>query len=220
MNTIKINNTKVYYFLSLALHVTGLLALVMNLDFSSETPTVGDPSVRLVNSYIYASDSMQTSAQTAAREVQSRTEAKSLPAKKMDAGITIQKAARRVIKSEKKAPAANDAVNQAAQHSVSAKSSNGAPTEELLAFLHAAIQKQQRYPESAMQMERQGRATVKFMLFTDGSINNVRISKSSGTESLDNAALAAVRDAAPFQGVDKYMTDAGEFSIDVVFELS
>jgi protein TonB len=100
-----------------------------------------------------------------------------------------------------------------------AAANRGQPVHELLALLHAAIQKQQRYPLSAQQMAREGRVTVVFILLPSGQIQQVRIMQSSGTASLDEAALMAVRDAAPFQQVDKYLQTAKEYSVDVVFTL-
>lgn len=110
-------------------------------------------------------------------------------------------------------------VEKMSQQASAKSSSRGQQTETLLALLHDAIQKQQHYPPSALEMERQGRATVKFMLSPSGSIQDLRIVKSSGTQSLDDAALAAVNRAAPFR-VEEYLDAAREFSIDVVFELS
>lgn len=96
----------------------------------------------------------------------------------------------------------------------------GDPTPILLSILHAAIQKQQRYPQSALQMNRAGRITLAFTLFPTGTIKNLRIIQSSGTNSLDLAALAAVNQATPFQGIAQYLDKAGDYRIDVVFELT
>ncbi|MBV9575515.1 MAG: TonB family protein [Gammaproteobacteria bacterium] len=96
--------------------------------------------------------------------------------------------------------------------------SKGAEANTLLTLLHAAIQKQQHYPPSALAMERQGRATVSFTLFTDGSVQHIHLTQSSGTASLDEAALAAVREAAPFKEALRYLHNTQEYSIDVVFE--
>jgi len=96
----------------------------------------------------------------------------------------------------------------------------GAPMPELIALLHTAIQKAQRYPASAQEMEREGRTTVGFTLYQNGTISDLAILRSSGTNSLDSAALAAVNDAAPFPQVDRYLPAAQTYQIDVVFALS
>lgn len=94
------------------------------------------------------------------------------------------------------------------------------PAPELLIFLHKEIQQHQRYPQSALAMEREGIVTVMFTLYTNGSIDHLQLVKSSGTTSLDNAALAAVNQSVPFKGVDKYLKQTKDYQIDVVFELA
>lgn len=96
----------------------------------------------------------------------------------------------------------------------------GKRNDELVAFLHAAIQARQRYPIAALQMERHGRVSVRFVLYQNGSISHLRIAKSSGTASLDEAAITAVNDAAPFTDAKNKLKNAQEYSIDVVFELT
>jgi TonB family protein len=96
----------------------------------------------------------------------------------------------------------------------------GQPMPALLAALHAAIQRQQQYPASAEEMGREGRVTLSFKLFTDGSIDHLQVLHTSGTSSLDYAALTAVNAATPFQHVAQYLTTAEDYQIDVVFKLS
>lgn len=217
MNTIKIYNTKKYYFISVITHGMLFLIALLGLDFSEQTPVLGNETTQMVNSYVLQDAARQVVNVT--RNIKSQIETKPAASQK-EAVIKTKK----IVKSRAdKTPATTvDATNQSQQNQPSAAStsSRGQQTEALLGMLHTAIQKQQHYPDSAMQMERQGRATVKFTLFTNGSINQLRIAHTSGTESLDQAALAAVRDAVPFNGVEKYITEAAEFSIDVVFELS
>ncbi len=97
---------------------------------------------------------------------------------------------------------------------------DGAPIPELVARLHAAIQQKQKYPDNALEMEREGKVTVVFLLNVDGTVAHLHIIKSSGTDSLDTAALAAVNEAAPFQSVNKYLHSPQEYTIDVVFQLT
>jgi periplasmic protein TonB len=99
-------------------------------------------------------------------------------------------------------------------------SGNGKPLPALLSLLHAAIQKQQQYPASALQMEREGKTTLIFLLFPDGHIQHLSIIQSSGTAALDEAALAAVNRAAPFKGVDKHLSAPQTYQITVSFELT
>lgn len=99
-------------------------------------------------------------------------------------------------------------------------SSRGKPLPVLVALLHEAIQREQHYPASALEMEREGRVMLKFTLLPNGEIRQLSILKSSGTASLDDAALAAIHAALPFKGIDKYLRSAEEYQIDVVFELT
>jgi TonB family protein len=113
------------------------------------------------------------------------------------------------------------AKNQSKQASPLRHASNkGEPMPELIALLHTAIQKAQRYPASAQEMEREGRATLSFTLHKNGTVSELTVLRSSGTSSLDNAALAAVNDAAPFQQVERYLSTPQVYQIDVVFRLS
>ncbi|HEX2549315.1 MAG TPA: energy transducer TonB, partial [Gammaproteobacteria bacterium] len=102
----------------------------------------------------------------------------------------------------------------------SQKAGNGNPTSELVTLLHAAIQAQQKYPDNALQMEREGKTTLSFTLYPDGSIKSLKMLNSSGTSTLDEAALTAVNAATPFKGIDKYLKNPEEFQITVAFELT
>lgn len=95
----------------------------------------------------------------------------------------------------------------------------GENNDELLTILHAAIEKTQSYPDDAEQTGREGRVSVEFLLNPDGSINQLHILQPSGTVSLDEAALAAVRAAAPFANVNSYLHAPQRFSIDIIFKL-
>lgn len=96
---------------------------------------------------------------------------------------------------------------------------SGAQMDALITLLHAAIQAQQVYPPSALDLGRFGRVSVSFTLQPNGNITDLTLVHSSGTDSLDQAGLAAVRNAAPFQGVSQYVQQSKVFQIDVVFEL-
>jgi periplasmic protein TonB len=54
------------------------------------------------------------------------------------------------------------------------------------------------YPESAREKNQQGKATLSLKLGKDGSILNVSIGNSSGHKILDQAAIDAIKDAAPY----------------------
>jgi protein TonB len=56
-----------------------------------------------------------------------------------------------------------------------------------------------RYPSQARREGIQGAVQVAFTIHTDGSVSGLELRKSSGYEVLDQAALEAVRKAAPFR---------------------
>ena len=59
----------------------------------------------------------------------------------------------------------------------------------------AAVKKHKNYPNNARRMKHQGVVEVRFLLKTDGSIDELKVTKSSGFESLDNGALENVKKA-------------------------
>ena len=60
------------------------------------------------------------------------------------------------------------------------------------------IESSKKYPESAKAMLKEGRVTVGFILTLQGNIKDIKIIRSCQHVILDQAALQAVRDAAPF----------------------
>jgi len=77
---------------------------------------------------------------------------------------------------------------------------SGANTDEHNAYraaIRREIERHKRYPARAKMMRKQGIVNVSFSVGADGSLSGERVAKSSGDESLDNAALEAVRSARP-----------------------
>lgn len=70
----------------------------------------------------------------------------------------------------------------------------GALKDSFAAELHSAIQSAVRYPAAARMMHLAGKTRVAFD-WVDGRVANPRVIASSGSDQLDAAALAAVRDA-------------------------
>ena len=66
------------------------------------------------------------------------------------------------------------------------------------AQVRQAVAERKHYPRLARRMGEEGRVVVEFTLEHSGALVTVRIKQSSGSERLDEAALQAVRDAAPF----------------------
>ena len=90
----------------------------------------------------------------------------------------------------------------------------------LITLLHAAIQQQQVYPENAVNAQQEGDVSVMFTLFPDGHIDHLHLITTSGTTALDEAALHAVKKAAPFAGVDRYLSTPQTYQLTISFQLT
>ncbi len=72
---------------------------------------------------------------------------------------------------------------------------SNAQSDEDFSKVIAAVKKHKSYPSNARRMKHQGVVEVRFLLKTDGSIDELKVTKSSGFESLDNGALENVKKA-------------------------
>ena len=83
-----------------------------------------------------------------------------------------------------------------------------AQSDEDFSKVIAAVKKHKNYPSNARRMRHQGVVEVRFLLKTDGSIDELKVTKSSGFESLDNGALENVKKASsefPKPKEDRYL---------------
>lgn len=92
---------------------------------------------------------------------------------------------------------------------------------DYLEMLNLRIHRVKEYPESARSRHIQGRVMVKFVLLADGSLKDVQVVKSSRHKNLDEAAVNAVKKAAPFPKppVSLFETPV-TFQIHILFELA
>ena len=72
---------------------------------------------------------------------------------------------------------------------------SNAQSDEDFSKVIAAVKKYKSYPNNARRMKHQGVVEVRFLLKADGSIDELKVTKSSGFESLDNGALENVKKA-------------------------
>jgi periplasmic protein TonB len=78
-----------------------------------------------------------------------------------------------------------------------------------------------KYPESARSRHIQGRVKVKFVLLADGSLGDVQIVKSSRHKNLDEAAVNAVKKAAPFPKPPSFLFKTPvTLQVNILFELA
>ena len=69
---------------------------------------------------------------------------------------------------------------------------------EFLKAVRDRIKQVQRFPPRVRSLDDGAAATIRFTLFKDGTVRNPEVTISSGSKALDNAALAAVRNAVPY----------------------
>lgn len=88
-----------------------------------------------------------------------------------------------------------------------------------LAAVRARIEAAKQYPPNARRRGIEGRAMVRFRLAADGQLLVVRLAAASGFRELDQAALSAVRRAAPFPGFPGQDSGPRSFKVDISFVL-
>lgn len=195
---IRFQNKKLSIISSCLLHIVILCIIGLKVNFNNKMEKMGETTLH-IPSYLYTEQVVQKN--------KTQTETKHLQQPIAKEGLE-----KKVIHEKQQNKTLSAAKPQI--------TTPGQPVSALVALIHTAIQKQQHYPDSALEMEREGRITLMFTLFTDGTIDHLHIVKSSGTESLDQAAIAAVNHAVPFKGTEKYLHTAQNYQVDVVFELT
>lgn len=198
-----------YYLISLLIHTVMLLVFISYFDTFSSPKKFGNTQAKALSAFIYQGNFAQSDSVKDEEKVKSnQTKEKIINKTKALHTLKIKQIDNPHEKNVKRLTSSQSSVSQ------------GESATTLIALLHDAIQRKQQYPSSAWEMQRQGRVTVVFQLHENGHISHLRMLKSSGTSSLDQAALQAVNDAAPFQELLMYIKQAQEYQIDIVFELA
>ena len=83
------------------------------------------------------------------------------------------------------------------------------------------IERYKKYPQTARGRNIEGHVTIRFVITPEGGVREAKVVKRSGNKALDQAALKAVKDAAPFPKPPRHLF-AGEIPLEVtiLFELS
>jgi protein TonB len=90
----------------------------------------------------------------------------------------------------------------------------------LVSTVRDGIDAAKRYPRLARQAGFEGRTLLKFRLLRSGDVEDLRVLESSGYEILDDAAMGAVRRAAPFPDEGRKLSgESIEVILPVVFRL-
>ncbi len=91
---------------------------------------------------------------------------------------------------------------------------------EFLRKVRDRIKEEQRFPPNVRSLEDGSTTTIRFTLLRDGTIRDPKVSNSSGSRVLDNAALAAVENAEPYPPFPDGQTgNSIRLELPVVFEL-
>ena len=90
-----------------------------------------------------------------------------------------------------------------------------------LEMVRLRIESRKSYPPQARAAFKEGRVVVRFTITTDGGVRSVDLRKSSNTKVLDEAALQAVRSAAPFPAPPRHLFKGDiPLELTIIFELT
>ncbi len=96
-----------------------------------------------------------------------------------------------------------------------------ATSNSYLEMVKLKIERQKKYPDIARTRQIEGYVTIRFVITPEGDIKGTRIVKTSGHNHLDEAALMAVQNSAPFPKPPKqFFKGEIKLAITVVFELT
>lgn len=87
----------------------------------------------------------------------------------------------------------------------------------LIELLGKALSSHLTYPKIAIDFNLHGTVYVGFMLHTSGLVTEAKVVKSSGTDILDQAALAGVQTMSPVSGVNQYLEKNRYLVVGVIF---
>lgn len=94
-------------------------------------------------------------------------------------------------------------------------------SQSYLEMVRFRIERYKRYPQIARARNIEGRVTIRFVITPEGGVREVEVSKRSGNKALDQAALKAVQDAAPFPKPPGHLfKGAVPLELTIVFELA
>ena len=92
---------------------------------------------------------------------------------------------------------------------------------EFLKAVRDRIKQVQRFPPRVRNLDEGASTTIRFTLFKDGTIRNPAVTDSSGSTTLDNAAIAAVQNAVPYPPFPEGQEgNSLRLELPIIFELS
>jgi TonB family protein len=88
---------------------------------------------------------------------------------------------------------------------------------QLILLIHNKVQAALIYPPDAQLLQQQGKVAMEFLLQMDGSIEQIKILKTSGYPDLDAAALKTIKNISPIVDAKPLITRATMFVMNVEF---
>lgn len=101
--------------------------------------------------------------------------------------------ARKRIEEKRRQQIAAQKAENARKKAAAAAKARAAAAKRIVSKPSATSRPQPKYPSAARRAGHQGTVTLTFTVGTSGRVTSVRVAKSSGHATLDNAALAAIR---------------------------
>jgi len=91
---------------------------------------------------------------------------------------------------------------------------------DYFSMVRMRIESRKKYPHSARERQNEGRVVVRFVIGTDGMLNEAAIAERSHYQVLNQAALEAVRNASPFpRPPERLFSGPVSLEVSIVFEL-
>lgn len=91
---------------------------------------------------------------------------------------------------------------------------------QYLSKLRAKIEKNKVYPNTAKRLNQNGKVYVTFVVSKDGQITNIKVSKSSHFERLDEAALKILADIENIEAIPKELNkNSWEITVPIVYQI-
>jgi protein TonB len=108
---------------------------------------------------------------------------------------------RSTFEAHKPSPVKRAAVTAGASRSAGGGAERQGAASRYLAELQQAIARHRFYPREARRRGLEGEVAISFVIQADGRITDVRVARSSGSGSLDNAGLRTLEDLGRFQPI-------------------
>lgn len=91
------------------------------------------------------------------------------------------------------------------------------PPKPLVKIIGKGLAAHLAYPKIATDFNLKGTALVGFILYPNGQVREAQIVKSSGSDILDNAAVAGVQGMSPLKDIDLYLTEPKFLVVGIIF---